>query len=287
MPNSLSDFYTLSNGVKIPCIGFGTWQVPDELSAVTVIKQAVQFGYRHIDTAAAYHNEKSVGKAVKECGVPRDQLFLTSKLWNDDRNLGYEQVLKAFDSTLENLGTDYLDLYLIHWPANQKQFGSKWQAINSDAWKAFEKLYEDKKIRAIGLSNFLVKHIEPLISAAKIKPMVDQIEFHPGFTQTETVNYCQKNGILVEAWSPLGSGKVLNDERLKKIAAKYGKTIAQLCVRWVLQYGVLPLPKSVTEKRVYENADVFGFEIAAEDVKAIDDLPFFGGSGFYPEEINF
>ncbi|GHT47521.1 oxidoreductase [Planctomycetales bacterium] len=283
---SLSDFYALSNGVQIPSIGFGTWQVPDETSTVTVIKHAVQFGYRHIDTAAAYLNEKSVGKAIKECGVPRDQIFITSKLWNDDRNGGYEQTLKAFDLTLENLDTDYLDLYLIHWPATVTNFAN-WKDINASCWKAFEKLYSEKKIRAIGVSNFLSHHLEALLETATVKPMVDQIEFHPGYMQTETLEFCKKNNILVEAWSPLGSGKVLGDQRLKTIAEKYGKSVAQLCVRWVLQHGILPLPKSVTENRVSENAGVFDFEIAAEDVKEIDDLPFFGGSGFYPDKISF
>ncbi|MDR3183771.1 MAG: aldo/keto reductase [Planctomycetaceae bacterium] len=284
---SLSDVFTLANGVSIPCVGFGTWQVPDEASTVSVIKYAVNAGYRHIDTAAAYYNEKSVGKAVRECGVPRDQLFITSKLWNDDRNLGYDQILKAFALTLENLGTDYLDLYLIHWPANEKQFGDKWKAMNTEAWKALEKLYGDKKIRSIGVSNFLVKHLEALLPTATVKPMVDQIEFHPGFMQNETFEFCKQNGIQVEAWSPLGSGKVLSDQRLKAIADKYGKTVAQLCVRWVLQHGVLPLPRSVTESRVAENTAVFDFEISAADVQSIDALPFFGGSGFYPEEATF
>ncbi|MDR3234356.1 MAG: aldo/keto reductase [Planctomycetaceae bacterium] len=284
---SLSDVFTLANGVSIPCVGFGTWQVPDEASTVSIIKYAVNTGYRHIDTAAAYYNEKSVGKAVKECGVPRDKLFITSKLWNDDRNLGYDQVMKAFALTLENLGMDYLDLYLIHWPANEKQFGDKWKAMNTEAWKALEKLYSDKKIRSIGVSNFLVKHLEALLPTAAVKPMVNQIEFHPGFMQNETFEFCKKNGIQAEAWSPLGSGKVLGDQRLKTIADKYGKTAAQLCVRWVLQHGVLPLPKSVTENRVAENTAVFDFEISAADVELIDALPFFGGSGFYPEEAAF
>jgi len=282
--NSLTDSYKLSNGCKIPCVGFGTWQTPDGETAIQSVLAAVKAGYRHIDTAAAYGNEKGVGDAVKKCGIAREELFITSKLWNAER--GYEKTLAAFEMTMEKLQLEYLDLYLIHWPAAKGE-PSVWQKINLDTWRAFEHLYEAKRIKAIGVCNFLPHHLAPLMRDAKIKPMVDQIEFHPGYMQKETVDFCNANSILVEAWSPLGTGKMLTNETLIKIAEKYGKSAAQLCVRWCLQNNTLPLPKSVTPSRIEENAKVFDFEISDEDMAAINAMPFFAGSGFYPDEINF
>ncbi len=278
---SLKDTFRLSNGVGIPCVGYGTWQTPDGKTAVDSTMYALRAGYRHIDTAAAYHNEASVGRAVAESGIGRGEIFVTSKLWNDER--GYEPALKAFDRSLKTLGLDYLDLYLIHWPSNRAG-GSQ---VNADTWRAFEKLYAEGLVRSIGVSNFLVHHLEPLMKTAAVMPMVDQIEFHPGFQQPETVAFCRSHGILVEGWSPLGSGRVLGDPELAAIAARYGKSVAQLCIRWALQNDVLPLPKSVTPARMDENADVFDFEIAAEDMKAIAAMPAFGGSGLDPDKIKF
>jgi len=282
--NSLTDSYKLANAVAIPCVGFGTWQTPDGETAIQSVLAAVKAGYRHIDTAAAYGNEKGVGDAVKKCGIAREELFITSKLWNAER--GYEKTLAAFEMTMEKLQLEYLDLYLIHWPAAKGE-PSVWQKINLDTWRAFEHLYEAKRIKAIGVCNFLPHHLAPLMRDAKIKPMVDQIEFHPGYMQKETVDFCNANSILVEAWSPLGTGKMLTNETLIKIAEKYGKSAAQLCVRWCLQNNTLPLPKSVTPSRIEENAKVFDFEISADDMAAINAMPFFAGSGFYPDEINF
>ena len=253
----LTSTFKLSNGVEIPWVGFGTWQTPDGDTAVNAVKQALVSGYRHIDTAAAYRNEGSVGQAIKESGVAREDIFITSKLWNEDR--GYENTKKAFENTLKELGTDYLDLYLIHWPANEKQFDN-WEEINLDTWKAMTELYKEGKIKAIGVSNFMTNHLEALVDT-EVKPMVNQIEYHPGHTQDEVVDFCRKHDILVEAWSPIGSGRLLENEDLKEIAEHYGKSVAQLCIRYVLQNNVLPLPKSVTPSRIEENTDVFDFEI--------------------------
>jgi diketogulonate reductase-like aldo/keto reductase len=282
--NSLTDAFTLANGVKIPCVGLGTWQTPDGQVAVDSVYNALQAGYRHIDTAAIYGNEVSVGKAVAKSGIPRKDLFVTSKVWNTDR--GYEKTLAAFDQTMRKLNMDYLDLYLIHWPAVSKQF-KDWQQINQETWKAMEKLYEEKRIRAIGVSNFLPHHLEPLMKTAAVMPIGNQIEYHPGQIQKATVDFCKKNNILVEAWSPLGTGKMLTNWKLNAIAEKYTKSTAQLCIRWALQNGILPLPKSVTKSRIIENTGVFDFTITPEDMKLINDMPYFAGSGHNPDEVKF
>ncbi len=280
----LAKCFKLSNGYEIPQVGFGTWQTPNGETAMQAVKTALQCGYRHIDTAAIYGNEKSVGEGIRKSGVCREDLFVTSKVWNTER--GYEKTLAAFDKTLADLGLEYLDLYLIHWPANEKQF-ENWQEINKDTWRAMETLYLEGKIKSIGVSNFLVHHLEPLLAVAKIEPMINQIEFHPGQMQLNTVEFCKRNQILVEAWSPLGTGRMLSNSTLMAIAEKYQKSVAQLCIRWCLQNGVLPLPKSVTPSRIEENTEVFDFVLSVEDMKIINDMKYCGGSGLNPDEVEF
>lgn len=280
--NSLQDTFTLANGIKIPCIGFGTWQNIDLAEAATA--DALKAGYRHIDTAAVYKNEEPVAAGIHNSGVPREDLFITTKLWNAER--GYESTLAAFEESMSKLQLEYLDLYLIHWPANSNT-AENWSQQNADTWRAFEELYEAGRIRAIGLSNFSTTFIQELNKTARIAPMVNQIEFHPGYMQMDTVQMCNDQGMLVEAWSPLGSGRMLNDPTLVSIAARYDVSVAQVCVRWCLQHGVLPLPKSVSADRIAQNADVFGFEISEEDMAAIDSLPESGFSGLHPEQVTF
>ena len=267
--NSINDCYELNNGVKIPCIGFGTWQTPNSDEGVNSVLCALRTGYTHIDTAEGYDNEESVGLAVKKSGIPREKLFITSKLWNDLH--GYENTLAAFEQTLKKLDTDYLDLFLIHWP-NPLKFRDCWQEANAGTWRAFEELYEAKKIRAIGLSNFRPHHIDELMKTAKIAPMVNQIRLCPGDTQDELVAYCRERGILLEAYSPLGTGKIFAVPEMQQLAEKYGRSVAQICIRWSLQRGYLPLPKSVTPDRIKENAKVFDFELSEEDVEIIAGL---------------
>ena len=208
-----------------------------------------------------------MGEGIKESGIKRDGLFVTSKVWNTER--GYDKTLKAFDKTMNDLGLDYLDLYLIHWPANNLQFGLGADSLNMETWKAMERLHEEGLIRSIGLSNFMQHHMETIMRRANICPMVDQIEYHPGFTQKESVEFCQKNNILVEAWSPLGRGNVLDSPVLKSIAANHGKSVAQVVIRWVIQTGVLPLVKSVNPSRIKENIEVFDFELSQQEMLEI------------------
>ena len=280
----LTDTFTLHNGYKIPCVGFGTWQTPDGETAVQAVKSAIENGYRHIDTAAVYQNEVGVGQGIIASGVDRKELFVTSKVWNTER--GYEKTIAAFHQTLSDLQLDYLDLYLIHWPAIAKQYDN-WEQLNAETWRAMEDLYKAGKIKAIGVSNFLPHHLESLLQQCTITPMVNQIEFHPGYMQKETVEYCQQHQILVEAWSPLGNGKLLSNPLLQEIAQKYDKSVAQLCIRWVLQHDLLPLPKSITPERIQQNADVFDFDISAEDMNKIDSMAYCGGSGLNPDDIDF
>lgn len=258
---NLQSTTTLANGVKMPWLGLGVYKVEDGQEVVDSVKYAIKAGYKSIDTAKIYENEEGVGQAIKESGVSREELFVTSKVWNADQ--GYDTTLQAFETSLNKLGLEYLDLYLIHWPVEGKY---------KDTWKALEKLYKDGKIRAIGVSNFQVHHLEDLIADAEVKPMVNQVEFHPLLTQREVREYCKKQGIQVEAWSPLAQGELLDNEVLTQIAEKHGKSTAQVILRWDLQNEVVTIPKSTKEHRIIQNADVFDFELNAEEVEKINAL---------------
>lgn len=282
--NSLTDFFKFHNGITIPCVGYGTYLTTNE-EACDVVCQAIATGYRHIDTAYFYMNECGVGEAIKKCGVPREDLFVTSKVWNDDR--GYQETKDAFERTMKNLDLEYLDLLLIHWPANKKQFGEDAKMINAETWRAFEELYNTGRIKAIGLSNFLPHHIDELMETATIAPMINQIEFHPGWMQADVVEYCKAKGIVLEAWSPLGRSKALSSETLVALGEKYGKSSAQICIRWVLQHGLIPLPKSSTFSRIISNAEIFDFELSEDDMKLIDSLKDLGGQCALPDEVDF
>lgn len=270
--------FTLSNGVEIPAVGYGTYLTSEKDDGT--VAAALAAGYRHFDTASFYGTEQALGDALKAAGVPREELFLTSKLWKDE--MGYENALAAFERSLQKLGTDYLDLYFIHWPRTD-DLTAEWRQLDRDTWRALEELYRAGRVRAIGVSNFLPHHLRNLMETAEIAPMVNQIEFHPGYPQTWNVEFCKAHGILPEAWSPLGRTRVLQDERLAGIAAKYGKTVAQLCVRFALQCGVVPLPKSSSPARMQANLDVFDFVISDEDMDRILTLPQFGWSGLHPD----
>lgn len=262
MSSALLDSYEFYNGVKIPKLGLGVFLMKDEYELVEAIKSAVEFGYRHFDTAKIYENEESVAKGLKEAGIAREDVFLTSKVWNYDQ--GYEQTKIAFQESLDKLETDYLDLYLIHWPAEKFV----------DTWRALIDLYEDGKIKAIGVSNFQIHHLEELKNEGLLQPMINQIETHPEFPQNELHAYMKENGILHEAWGPLGQGKseLLNHPILAEIGQKYFKTPAQVVLRWHLERGEVIIPKSVHRNRIKENSELFDFSLTQEDRTKIDSL---------------
>lgn len=282
--NCIQDTYTLSNGVKIPCLGYGTWKIPDGEETVTAVAKAIELGYRHVDTARAYRNEAGVGRAVRECGLPRDQIFVTSKLHNSMH--GYELAVEGFETCLKTMGLDYLDMYLIHWPV-PKPHQEDWRQTLPQNWRMMEEMYRAGKIRAIGVCNCLPHHLEVIMEQAEIKPMVNQIELHPGYAQQETVDFCRRNGILVEGWGPMANGKALESAVVKGMAEKYGRSISQICLRWVLQKGFLPLSKTTTPSRMEENQRIFDFELSAQDMAALDAAPDVEDSGMYPDSIWF
>lgn len=275
--------YQLYNGVEIPRIAFGTWRLPDAPETVATLCAAISAGYRHIDTAAKYENEASVGEAVRACGLPREQLFVTSKLRNTQR--GYETALADFDRALRIMKMDYLDMFLIHWPAGAGHYDD-WAGINAQTWRALEKLYQEGRVRAIGLSNFWPHHIKALTDRCEIAPMACQLKLHPGFCQPETVRYCQQAGMLVEAYSPLGAGALLTSEPLTRIAGRHGKSGAQVCIRWCLQHGLLPIPKSRDAQRMRQNLDVFDFTLARDEMEILDGLPPLPGDFRDPDKLN-
>ncbi|OZB98431.1 aldo/keto reductase [Paenibacillus sp. XY044] len=255
----------LNNGIDMPWLGLGVFKVEEGSELVEAVKAAVKHGYRSIDTAAVYANETSVGQGIREAladnGLKREDLFVTSKVWNAD--LGYESTIAAYETSLKKLGLDYLDLYLIHWPVAGKY---------KEAWRALEKLYKDGRVKSIGVSNFQVHHLEDLMKDAEIVPVVNQVEFHPLLSQKELRDFTKQHDIQLEAWSPLMQGELLNHPQLKEIADKYGKSIAQVILRWDLQHGVVTIPKSTKEHRIVENASLFDFELSQEDMDRIDGL---------------
>ena len=253
-------FMLLSNGVKISSIGFGTYKSGDDEETAKIIKNALNLGYKMIDTASFYNNEVGIGNGIKESDIDRKDIFIVTKLWNDDH--GYDNTIEAFNKSLNNLQVDYIDLYLIHWP----------NKLNAETWRAFEHLYETGKVKAIGVCNFKVEHLEELKKTAKIMPMVNQVEIHPFSTKNNIINYCKDNNIKVVAWSPISRGRVLSNELMIDLSQKYKKSIVQIVLRWHMQKGVIPIPKSSNENRIKENIDIFDFEISSEDMKAIDSL---------------
>ncbi|MBT2690610.1 aldo/keto reductase [Bacillus sp. ISL-47] len=258
---SLTSTVTLANGVKMPKIGLGVFKVEKEDELLTAVNAAIETGYRSIDTASIYGNEEWVGKAIRQSGLKREELFITSKVWNADQ--GYEETLQAFNTSMVKMGLDFLELYLIHWPVEGKY---------ADTWRALEQLYWEGKIKAIGVSNFQVHHLEELLKTAEIKPMINQIELHPKLSQKEICSFAARHDMQIEAWAPLMQGGLFENEVLNGLAKKHGKSIAQIILRWHLQNDIIIIPKSTKPYRIKENADLFGFELSAEDISLIDSL---------------
>jgi diketogulonate reductase-like aldo/keto reductase len=273
---SLHDTTTLHNGVKMPWFGLGVYKVQEGEETVQSVKAAIKAGYKAIDTAALYENEASVGQAIKEAGIPREDLFITTKVWNtDQRN---DAVLDAFETSLKKLDLDYVDLYLVHWPVKEKY---------KETWKVLENLYKDGRVRAIGVSNFNIQQLEDLLTVAEIKPMVNQVELHPFLGQPELRDYCKKEEIQIEAWAPLGQGRLLEHPVLKEIGARHNKSTAQIILRWDLQNEIVTIPKSVKESRIIENAAIFDFVLSESDMEQINALNENRRFGADPDNFNF
>lgn len=266
----------LHNGIEMPRFGLGVYKMNEPEEAFNSIKKALETGYSAIDTAAFYQNEQQVGEALRASGKHREEVFITSKVWNTDQ--GYDETLRAFEKTLTALNTDYLDLYLTHWPVEDKF---------TETYRAIERLYDEKLIRATGVSNHQIHHLEKLFATANVKPMVNQIELHPYLSQVELRKFCQENEMTITAWSPLGRGRVLQDETIAAIGQKYGKSVAQTIIRWHLQNDHIVIPKSVTPSRIQENANVFDFELTAEDMATIDALNRNERFGSHPDHFSF
>jgi methylglyoxal/glyoxal reductase len=276
LPKDLTSTVELGNGVAMPWVGLGVFKSPPGRETEQAVRWALEIGYRHVDTAAYYQNEKDVSRALKASGVPREQVFITTKVWNTDQ--GYEQTLKAFDLSRRNLELDVVDLYLVHWPVRGRF---------TDTWKALEKLLADGKVRAIGVSNFLVHHLEELGKSCSVPPVVNQVEFHPFLVQKDLLDYDAKSGIRHQAWSPLTRGRRLDDPVIMEVARKHGRTPAQVVLRWDLQLGVVTIPKSVHRERILENSRVFDFQLDADDMDRLTGLDAAARIGPNPDTITF
>lgn len=275
MPNDMQEYVKLSNGARMPLLGFGVWRIEKGTETVQAVRWAIEAGYRHIDTAYIYQNEESVGQAIRESGVPREELWVTTKLWNTDQ--GYDKALAAFERSRKLLGLEYIDLYLIHWP-KKSHF--------AETWKALEKLYEEKKVRAIGVSNFEPCHLTELFKTCKIRPMVNQVELHTQLQQRVLREFCQQNDIVLTAWSPLGGwdkNDLLENPVLCKIGKKYNKSAAQVIIRWDIQSGVVVIPKSSNKSRIWENFSVWDFQLDEEDMRCIAQLDKNQRIGYHPD----
>lgn len=272
----------LKNGLYFPNIGLGTWKIRDKQEMLTVIENAYLCGYRLFDTAAAYMNEMALGKALRELQLPREELVIQDKLWNTC--YGYEEAQEACKRTLRKLKLDYLDVYMIHWPATPKLF-ENWSTINAETWRGLEKLYKEGYVRTIGVSNFKSHHLDELCKTAELLPCIDQIEFHPGLLQDETLSYCRMHGIQIEASSPLGNGQVLTNDILCKIAKSKGVSTARLCLKWGVKHGVIVIPKTVNKNRLEENIHLDSFDLTDDEMQIIDGLSFCGGLGIDADEV--
>lgn len=276
---SICDTYILSNGMEIPCLGFGTYN-PQGGDNVALIRTAIEAGYRYFDTASLYETERALGCAVRESGIDRKELFIASKLWTDE--MGYQETKQALMRSLDRLQMDYLDLYLIHWP-KQSENDPDWKQKIIDTWLAMEELYDQGKIKALGLSNFLPHHLDVILENCKIMPVVDQLELHPGYLQEAAVSYAASKGVALQAWSPLGRAKLLEDPFIQTLAIKYGKSTAQICLRFLLQKNIIPLVKASNMQRMKSNMDIFDFEISKEDMHMVECMPQTAWSGEHPD----
>lgn len=272
----------LRNGNLIPCVGLGTWQITDKDVMADVVGEAYKAGYRLIDTAAAYSNEIALAKAILSLGIERNELIISDKVWNTSR--GYDAVQNACKKSLKKLKTDYLDIYLIHWPASMKLYPD-WADINADTWRGMEQLYKDGLVRNIGVCNFKKHHLEELKKTAEIMPFIDQTEFHPGLYPNALHDYCKKEGIVMEASSPLGNGQILENPVLRRIADQKKVQPATVCLKWEIQKGVIVIPKTSNRDRLYANMDVFGFELNDDELDEIDNIPYCGGIGIDSDEV--
>ena len=276
---SIYDCFKLNNGMKIPCVGFGTYKAA-EGNNVEVLKTAIESGYRYFDTASFYQTEDFLGQAIRESNLPREDFFLVSKMWKDE--MGYQQTKDALEKSLKRLGTDYLDIYLIHWPRPSADC-ENWKELDLETWRAMEELQKEGKIRGLGLSNFLPHHIKNILENGTVKPVVNQLELHPGYMQQAAVQYCKEHGIQMQAWSPIGRRRILEEGLILELAGKYQVSPAQLCLRFLLQNDIIPLPKSSSMERMKQNMDLFHFEISEEDVSRLATMPQAGWSGEHPD----